>query len=83
VTVLLGPLLENDLLHSANYVELDVLSLSSEQIAATKVWLHADMTEKPLTIDGGNLFALRSYGAYRLGDAVMPVLETPEYADRS
>ncbi|MFZ0975679.1 MAG: hypothetical protein WAN22_25870 [Solirubrobacteraceae bacterium] len=60
MTVVLGPLLENDLLHPSIDVAVDVLSLSSEQIAATNVWLHADMTQKGLTIDRVNLLALRS-----------------------
>ena len=58
VIVLLGPLLKNDLLHPSNYVAVNVLSVSSEQIAATNVWLHADMTRKPLTIDSANLLGL-------------------------
>jgi hypothetical protein len=41
VTVLLGPLFENDLVHPANCVAVDVVSSSSEQIAATTVWQHA------------------------------------------
>jgi hypothetical protein len=57
-------------------------SVSSEQIAPTNVRLHADMTEKPLTIDGGNQLAMRSTSAYRLCDALMPVLDASEYADR-
>jgi hypothetical protein len=31
VTVILGPFLENDLLHLATYVAVDFLSLSNEQ----------------------------------------------------
>jgi hypothetical protein len=31
VTVILGPFLENDLLHPATYVAVDFLSLSNEQ----------------------------------------------------
>ena len=60
VIVLLGAFLKNDLLHPSNYVAVDVLSLSSEQTGATNVWLHADMTQKPLTIGSANLLGLRS-----------------------
>jgi hypothetical protein len=82
VSVRLGPLLENDLLYPATYVAVNVLSLSTKQIVATNVWLHVDMTQKPLTIDGANLLALRSERAYRHRDALIPVLEASEYADR-
>jgi hypothetical protein len=60
VTVILGPFLENDLLHPATYVGVDFLSLSNEQVAATNVELHADMSQKQPTIDCASVLALRS-----------------------
>lgn len=66
MTVRLGPRLENDLLSVATYVAANVLGLSTEQTVATNVGVHADMTQKPLTIDGANLLALRSERAHRL-----------------
>jgi hypothetical protein len=44
----------------ANYVAVDVLSSSGEQIAATNVWRLAEMMETLLTIDGAHLLGLRS-----------------------
>jgi hypothetical protein len=82
VTVLLGPLVGNDLLHPASYVAVDGLSLRSEQIAATNVPPQAVLTQTPLTIDAANLLALRGQNAYRLRNALTPVLEASEYADR-
>jgi hypothetical protein len=52
VTVVLGLALENDLLHAAHYVAVDVRSSRNEQIAATNAWLHADSSQRPPRIDG-------------------------------
>ena len=54
-----GLLVENDLLHPASRVAVDVLSLSSEQVAAINAWLRADITQKQLMIDCAKLLSLR------------------------
>jgi hypothetical protein len=46
VTVILVSFLENNLLDSATYFALDVLSLSNEHVAAASVELDAAMTRK-------------------------------------
>jgi hypothetical protein len=61
---------------------VDVLILSSDQLRQPNVWPHAGLTQKPLADDGDNLLAPRRQGAYRLRNALMPVLEASEYADR-
>ena len=75
MTVILDPFLENDLLHPATYVGVDFLSLSNEQVAATNVELHAEMTQKQPTIDCASVLALRSGAPYPVLGALMSVEE--------
>ena len=83
MTVILDPFLENDLLHPATYVGVDFLSLSNEQVAATNVELHADMTQKQPTIDCASVLALRSAAPIPSLARLCPSKKPCGYADNA
>ena len=83
MSVLLDSFPEVDLLQPGDLRCGGRSELTKSESAATNVWLHADVTQKQVAIDGATVPGRpEKVSAYRVPGAFVPVLEASEYADR-